>query len=437
MGSAQAHTRRVAITGLGILSPIGIGRETFTANLLAGKSGIAKLTSLPASTVPHHIGGEVLDFNDKTAKEYIKQRKSIKVMCREVQLGVGAATLAMQDAGIGEGTIPPERLGVEYGANLMLSPPPVLFDAGKACSDPETLEFHPELWGGPAGLGNMTPLWLLHYLPNMPACHIGIYADARGPNNSLTMAEASGNLALGEAYRILTRGSADVMITGTTGTTVHAAKSIHAVLWDQVANYDGPPEEACRPFDADRTGQVVSEGAATFILEEAEHAAKRGANIIGYVLGTGSSCVADLSGKPNLKQAMVLAMQAALKDAGLSPADVGHVNAHGLGSQKEDILEAEAIHAVFGSLGDKVPVTAFKSYWGNPGSSCGTMELAASIIGLQSGQILPTLNYKRPDPACRLNVVHGGPLSTTNSIILKVSVTRTGQASAAVVQGKA
>ncbi len=436
MGSAQSNSRRVAITGLGILSPIGIGREEFTTNLLAGKSGISKLTSLPASAVPQHIGGEVKEFTDKTAKNYIKQRKSIKVMCREIQLGVGAATLAMEDAGIGEGTIPPERLGVEYGANLMLSPPEVLFDAGKACSDPERLTFHHEMWGT-AGLGNMTPLWLLHYLPNMPACHIGIYADARGPNNSLTMAEASGNLALGEAYRILTRGSADVMITGTTGTTTHAVKSIHAVLWDHLSKYEGAPEEACRPFDAERSGQVVAEGAATLILEEAEHAAKRGAKVLGYILGTGSSCVADKSGKPHLKQAMALAMKAALADAGLSPADVGHVNAHGLGTPKEDIEEAEAIHEVFGSLGDKVPVTAFKSYWGNPGSSCGTLELAASIMGLQSGQILPTLNYRKPDPACRLNVVHGGPASTTNSIVLKVSVTRNGQASAAVVQGKA
>lgn len=436
MGSAQTSTRRVAITGLGIISPIGIGRETFTANLLAGKSGISKLTHLPASSVPHHIGGEVKDFNDKTAKEYIKQRKSIKVMCREIQLGVGAATLALADAGIETGTIHPERIGVEYGANLMLSPPDVLFDGAKASSDPETLAFHHETWGT-VGMGNMTPLWLLHYLPNMPACHIGIQADARGPNNSLTMAEASGNLALGEANRILTRGSADVMITGTTGTTVHAVKSLHAVLWDQISAFDGPPEEACRPFDADRTGQVVSEGAATLILENLEVAEKRGAKIIGYILGTGSSCVASPEGKPDLKQAMVLAMKAALHDAGLTPADVGHINAHGLGTALEDVEETKAIHEVFGALGTKVPVTAFKSYWGNPGASCGTLELAASIVGLQSGQILPTLNYHRPDPACNLNVVHGSPLATDNPIVLKISVTRNGQASASVIQGKA
>jgi len=139
MGSSPSKHRRVAITGLGIISPIGIGRETFTSNLLAGKSGVTKITVLPASSVPHHIGGEVSDFNEKTAKEYIKQRKSIKVMCREIQLGVGAATLALADAGIAEGSITPERIGVEYGANLMLSPPEILFDAGKACAEPDTL----------------------------------------------------------------------------------------------------------------------------------------------------------------------------------------------------------------------------------------------------------------------------------------------------------
>jgi 3-oxoacyl-[acyl-carrier-protein] synthase II len=436
MTAAHNSSRRVAITGIGIVSPIGIGREAFTNSLEAGKSGVSILTGLPASAVPHHIGGEVKDFNEKTAKNYIKQRKSIKVMCREIQLGVAAATLALEDAGIAEGSIPPERLGVEYGANLMLSPPDILFDAGKACSEPDTLKFHHEMWGS-SGLSNMGPLWLLQYLPNMPACHIGIFADARGPNNSLTMAEASGNLALGEAYRILTRGSADVMITGTTGTTTHAVKSLHAVLWDKLADTNGPPEEASRPFDADRTGQVVAEGAATFILEDEAFAQQRGAKIFGFILGTGSSCVADSSGAPNLKLAMTLAMQAALKDAGLQPADIGHINAHGLGTPKEDALEAQAIHDVFGPLGDKVPVTAFKSYWGNPGSSCGTLELAASIVGLQSGHIYPTLNYHRPDPACRLNVVHGKPLPTSNNIILKVSVTRNGQASASVVQGKA
>jgi 3-oxoacyl-[acyl-carrier-protein] synthase II len=433
MSNSQDSGRRVVITGLGVVSPIGIGVDRFWESLSTGRSGISRIQLFPDSAVPHHIGGEVRDFNDKTAKDYIKQKKSIKVMCREIQLGVASASLAIDHAGIAEGQLDPERLGVDFGANLMLSPPVVLADSCFTCSDPETHKFHYPEWGT-KGLGSMQPLWLLQYLPNMPACHIGISADARGPNNSITMAEASGNMAVGEALRIISRGSADVMITGTTGTTLHPVKSLHAALWDVLANEEGDPARACRPFDLNRTGQVVAEGACTFILESEEHARGRGAKILGTVLGAGSTCVLDREGRPDNRRALVQAMRQALNDAGLQPQDVGHINAHGLGTPEADRIEAQAILDLFGEYGKRVPVTAMKSYLGNPGSSCGTLELAGSLVGLMHGIVPPTLNYETPDPACPLNIVAGKPLEVDNRIVLKVNVTRVGQASAVVIR---
>lgn len=434
MSKSHNLGRRVVITGLGVVSPIGIGADQFWDSLSAGRSGIARIQLFSESGIPHHIGGEIQGFNDKTAKDYIKQKKSIKVMCREIQLGVASASLALDHAGIAEGQIDPERLGVDFGANLMLSPPSILADACFTCSDPETHQFRYPAWGT-EGLRSMQPLWLLQYLPNMPACHIGIAADARGPNNSITMAEASGNMAVGEAFRIISRGNADVMITGTTGTTLHPVKSMHAVLWDVLANCEGDPATAYRPFDLNRTGQVVAEGACTLILEEESHAQRRGAKILGTVLGAGSSCVLDRQGRPDNRRAMAQAMRDALRDAGLQPQDIGHINAHGLGTPEADRIESQAIQDVFGEQGSRVPVTAFKSYLGNPGSSCGTLELAGSLLGLTHGVVLPTLNYTTPDPACPLNIVAGQPLPVDNRVILKVSVTRMGQASAVVVQG--
>ncbi|MEX0701017.1 MAG: beta-ketoacyl-[acyl-carrier-protein] synthase family protein [Planctomycetales bacterium] len=443
MSNSSGPARRVVITGIGVVSPVGIGLQAFRDSLAARRSGIGVVERLDHLAVPGNVAGEVRDFSEDVPKEIFgrlldkkaktQMTKSLRLMCREIQLGVTAAMLALEDAGV---QIDPqadnERLGVDFGANLMFSPPSVLKDACWTCTD-DDLRFHYEQWGD-KGLSKMEPLWLLKYLPNMPACHIGIAARACGPNNSITLAEASGMLAVGEAFRVLTRGHADMMIAGTTGTRVHPVKSIHARLWDALAQEEGPPETWYRPFDAQRTGQVVGEGACAFILEEEESAKARGATVLGRVLGAGSSCVLDQSGKPDLRQALVNAMRAALRDADLGPGDIGHINAHGLGSREGDAQEAAAIHEVFGELAAKVPVTALKSYFGNSGSGCGPLELAASIVGLRNGGVPPTLNYETPDPACDLNVVHGQPLAVEDRRLLKVNVTGMGQASALVVE---
>lgn len=429
--------RQIVITGIGAISPLGIGIDEVWESLSAGRSGVTNVDLIKASAIPDHIGGQARGFNEKKVKELVRPRKSIKAMCREIQMGVASANVALDVAGLGEGqtAVAPERLGIDFGANLMLSPPEVLARGALACCEEGTFEFHHEKWGK-AGLSNMEPLWLLLFLPNMPACHIGISADARGPSNSLTMAEASGGLAICEAIRILERDSADVMICGTTGTTLHAVQSMHAVMWNKLAPAVGnDPAKASRPFDLKRAGQVVSEGSATLILEEEEHATKRGAKIYGRILGAGSSCVSKSQGVGNTRAALKLAMQAAIRDAGLQPSDIGHINANAEGDPVEDVQESLAIHDVFGELGSTIPVTAFKSYWGNPGASCGTLEIVGSLLGLLHGVVVPTLNYETPDPQCPLNVVHGAPLPISNKIFIKASVTKAGQASAIVLSG--
>ncbi len=436
MTSQQNSATRVVVSGLGVISPIGIGAAQYWEALAAGTSGVGKIDRLAYTALPQNVGAEAKEFTDTSAKKvYLKgQRKSIKVMCREIQLGVAAALMALENSHLDADQIDHTRLGVEFGANQMLSPPNVLKEGCYSSLDDDDQHFSYERWGT-SGLGGMEPLWLLKYLPNMPACHIGIAADARGPNNSLTLSEASGNLVMGEAFRIIARGDADMMIVGTTGNRIHPVKCMHAAMWEELAESDAPVETWPRPFELHRTGQVIGEGAATFIFEKESLAQSRGANILGTLLGAGSSCVVDRKGHPNIRLALVNAMRTALNDAGLSPSDVGHINAHGLGTKQGDIDEAAAIHDVFGSDAETVPVTALKSTIGNSGAGCGTLELAASLLGLKHGVVPATLNYDEPDPECPLNVVHGQPSAISNKIVLNINVTNIGQASALVVCG--
>lgn len=442
---SQTDERRVVITGMGMLSSLGIGTDAFWQKLSAGESGIGPIQSLSHSAAPKNMGGEVWDFDLKEArKTYLSpQKKTVRLMCREIQIGVASANLAVEHARLETKDLKRDRFGVEFGANLMLSPPEVLKDGCWKCVEPEdpTREFHHEKWGSEgantdqaSGMQELEPLWLLKYLPNMPACHISIGLDARGPSNSMTMDDASGNLALAEAARMIARGRADVMIAGSTGTRLHPVKTVHARLWEDVADSDTPAELWYRPFDRDRNGQVVAEAACSLIVEEQSHAEQRGATVFAEVLGAGSACVADKAGQPNLRKALAIAMHKAIEDAGLTPRDIGHINAHGIGSQAGDAAEAAAILDVFGADHPKVPVTALKSYFGNSGSGNGLLELAGSILSLREGKILPTRNFENPDPNCPLHIVAGNAESTENRVFLNINVTTIGQASAAILR---
>ena len=435
--------RRVVITGIGVVSPLGIGLGPFLSALKEKRSGVRVVRDvMDASAAPGNVGGEVPDFDDGVTKEAMpkKQRKFVKVMCREIELGVVSALQAVEHSGLDLDAADRSRVGVDFGANLMFSPPSVLEDACEACvgpvpevsDDPRHFEF--KKWGA-VGMKVLEPLWLLKYLPNMPACHIGIALDARGPSNSLTMGGASGNVALSEAAHIIERGRADVMIAGTTGTKLHPVKTLNAGLFRDLADGAGDPGTWCKPFDRDRTGQVVAEGACTVILEERGHAEARGATILGEVLGFGSACVAEKDGTGHLGPALAGAGRAALRDAGLSPTDLSHVNAHGTGTRKNDADECRGLTDLLD--GAKTPVVGLKGYTGNAGAGSGVQELAASLLMLREGLIPVTLNHAATDDGCDLDVVAGDHREAApNAVFLNLSATRGGQASAAVVRAE-
>jgi 3-oxoacyl-[acyl-carrier-protein] synthase II len=354
----------------------------------------------------------------------VRPRKSLKVMGREIQLGVAAADMACSDAKISGGA-DPERMGVVFGADMMVTEIDELIGAYRACIADG--EFSVEAWGHKA-LPEMFPLWMLKYLPNMPACHIGIAQDARGPNNSHTLGEVSSLTALAEAVHVIQRGQADVMIAGGASSRIHPLTMTRYCTL-QMSRRDSDPAAACRPFDADRDGMVLGEGAAAFVLEPRQRAEARGRPVYARILACANAFEPNDGVQARQGIAIRRAMGKALHEAGLKPADVGHVNAHGLSTTEDDQLEAQAIHEV---LGD-VPVTAPKSFFGNLGAGSGAVEMAASILALKNGLVPATLNYQRPDPACLIRVIRGEPMSDPKPMALVLNHSHSGQAAAVVL----
>jgi 3-oxoacyl-[acyl-carrier-protein] synthase II len=430
-------SRRVVITGLGAISPFGNSCDDLWSGLSQSQSAIGYLKSFPADYLPSKVAGEATKFTgdiseygplEQQMKRAIK--KGQKVMCREIEMGVAAAQLAITDARYTAGQLNHERIGVIYGSDYILTVPDEFTEGIKKCMD-EQGEFSFRNWAE-RGMPELAPLWLLKYLPNMPASHIAIYNDFRGPNNSITLREASSNLAVGEAYCTIARGSADMIIAGATGTRVHALRSLHVMLQEKLAAGDGDPAGACRPFDRKRTGMVIGEGAGAIVLEELESARKRGARILGEVLSYGSSTVMTPSGAARYRQAIKNTLTASLRSANLQPKDVGHIHAHGLGGVTCDPQEALAIHDVFADQQPQVPVTAAKSMMGNLGAGSGLVELIASVKALQAGHLFPILNCDQLDADCPIHAVTTADVSAGNSFI-NVNVTPHGQASAVVV----
>jgi 3-oxoacyl-[acyl-carrier-protein] synthase II len=430
----DSSTRRVVITGFGLISPLGNTREAFWSAIRNEQSGVAELRNLPGRSLPCPFGAECREFTgaieefgplEKDLKRTIK--KGLKVMCREIQMGVAAAQLALVDAQLAPGSFDPERTGCVYGCDYLVTVPEEFTDGIRNCTDSEG-HFHFSSWGE-KGLSKVDPLWLLKFLPNMPASHIAIYNDLRGPNNSLTLREASSNAAMAESYLTIQRGHADVMLVGATGSRIHPLKSVQVSLEEQVAVGDDPTRLS-RPFDRDRRGFVLGEGAAAIILEDYEYAKRRGARVLGEVVGWGSSTVVDRTGTPQRGRAIENVLRQALRTSGLTPETLGHVHAHGLSTQTCDREEAAAIaHAV----GERAKVVAAKSYFGNLGAASGLAELLASLCALNEGRLFRTLNYETPDPQCPVNVVHTADVPSGDSFI-NVNVSPQGQASAVAIR---
>jgi 3-oxoacyl-[acyl-carrier-protein] synthase II len=438
MSSPLDAPRRAVITGLGVVCPSGNSKQSLWASLGGRQSGVSSLENnhtvdLPTDCVAsvREFSGHIDDFGEMPATQKKAIRKALKVMCRETQMGVAAAMQALVDAALVEETPNPLRSGVVYGSDYMLSEPEEL-NAGMAISATIEDGVDYQRWGT-EGMRLMSPLWLLKYLPNMPACHIAIYNDLQGPNNSITQREAGANLAVGEAFHTITRNSADMMIAGATGTRIHTMKAIHAALQEQLALGRDEPQRASRPFDLNRTGMVLGEGAAAIVLEELATAQNRGATIYGEVVGFGSSSVSDRNFCARRDTALVNVMRAALREARLSPEEIGHIHAHGLSTKTCDVDESRAILEVFGDAARRVPTVAAKSNFGNLGAGGGLVELVASTIALGEGHLFPVLNYETPDPECPLNVVRDESVPSGENF-MNLSVTPQGQASCVIVR---
>lgn len=437
MNAPANHRRRVVITGMGAISPLGNSPSSLWEGLAAGRSGVDYLRLLPQLEDRVIFGGEarqftgaIEDFGDLTKELKKTIRKALKVMCRETMMAIAASQQAVADAGFADQPMDPDRSGVVFGSDYMLSPPED-FAAGMVKCGAREGGFQYTRWGK-EGLGEMNPLWMLKFLPNMPASHIAIINDLRGPNNSLTLRENAGLAAIREAAQTIERGHADRMIAGATGTRLHPFKTVHVIQMEEIAHPQCEPAQASRPFDARRTGMVAGEGAGAILLEELEFARSRGATIHGELLGTGSSTVADanLNGRRDL--ALANAARSALAEADIPAERLGHVNAHGLATKSCDADEAQALTEVLGSARPSIPVVAAKSYFGNLGAGSGVVELIASLLALGAGRLFRTLNFDSPDPDCPLAVTRQDDVPTGESF-LKLSVTPQGQAAALVV----
>jgi 3-oxoacyl-[acyl-carrier-protein] synthase II len=403
--------RRVVITGVGIVSSLGNGREDYFAGLLAGRIGIDRIKGFDPVGFPCQIGGEISDLE---VKQHVPKahRKATKLMSRDIDLAVVAADWAVRDAGLKtKGTAPqeppninPERSGVNVGAGLISCD---LLELGLAVEHAlENGKFSYEKWGA-VGMESLTPLWLLKYLPNMLGCHISIIHDLQGPSNSITCAETSGLLSIGESYRIIARGSADLMVAGGAETKLTPMGLMRQCLLGRVTTtYNDRPRQACRPFDRNADGGVMGEGAGIIILEELEHAQQRGAPIYAEVMGFGASnnFSADFVNPEADCRGVTLAIQNALAEASLAPRQIQLLIAHGAAIRKHDRAEAKNITMAFGDSAQQLSVRATKSRIANCGAASSAIDLATAVLALHEGKIPPNLNCPDPPDEYGLNL---------------------------------
>ena len=423
--------RRVVITGVGVVTPLGNDPDKLVASLRSRSSGIGPLTQIPQGVLSVDSAAEASDFTgdisdygpmDKKLQRTI--RKGSKVMCREIEMGVAVAQLALGDSGLDAEARDRDRTGVVYGCDYIMSLPQEFASGIEKCLD-EKGDFDFDRWGQ-EGKPEVNPLWLLKYLPNMPASHIAIYNDLRGPNNSITVREASPGAALAEAYSTISRGHADILIVGSTGSRIHPLRSLHADMQETLASNQSDASTMSRPFSASRDGSVLGEGAGAMVCETLEHAKARGANILGEIVGYGGSAVGPTFGDSFMQTAIANVLRAAMGDEDKSR--IGHIHAHGLGTIESDAQEAAAINDVFGSPDKQPPVTTAKGNIGNLGAGGGMVETIASLKSL-GGTLFPILNCETPAEDCPINACIDDS-TDAGSQFINVNITPQGQASA-------
>ncbi len=386
-------SRRVVVTGLGAVTPCGLDVGATWAAMCAGRSGVSTITRFDASALPVRIAAEVRQFD----AEQRLGRKTARRMDRFTQFAAVAAYEAMQHAGLTVGGPPNPRLGVYLGTGI----------GGLGEVEEGTRVFDRE------GYKGMSPFFIPRALTNMAAGHVAMAVGAQGPSLCVSTACATGNHMIGEAARAIRAGDADVIIAGGSEAALSAVAVAGFLVMKALSRRNDDPTTASRPFDADRDGFVMGEGAGVLILEALEHARARGAQIFAEIVGYGLTNDAhhDTAPAPGGAGA-VRCMRMALAGSGLTPEDIDYINAHGTSTPYNDSAETEAIKTVFGAHAARLAVSSTKSVTGHLLGAAGGVEAVATVLALHSGIVPPTANYRTPDPACDLDyVVEGARLA--------------------------
>jgi len=439
-------TDRVAITGLGVVSAAGVGIEPLWQAVLAGQSKLARIEAFDPSGFDSRIAGEVRDFkaNKIVPKHY---RKAVKVMARDIELAVGAADAAVRDAGIvtpgtdpdgqAERTYPGERSGAHIGAGLIAADLDEL-TAALVESKNEHGDFDIHHWGR-EGMLNLTPLWLLKYLPNMLACHVTIIHDCQGPSNTITCGEASGGLSIAESMRVIQRGKAELCFCGGAESKINPMAFYRQQLTGRLCTTgNDEPAAAVRPFDAEASGTVIGEGGGILTIEAIESAQRRGATVYAHLLATAASMSInpDAGGlKPDpAGKGIRSAIANVLRKAGLEPGDIDAIVAFGSGIAAHDQAEAKALGEVFGDALAEIPIWSSKPYIGNCGAGAGGIDVAVAAKMLADQHLPATINCDQPLAGLKDASHHAGPAALNRVLVYSSSL---GGQNVALVLGRA
>jgi len=378
--------RRVVVTGMGLVVPTGIGVGTAWKNVCEGKSGIGRLTRFDCEGFETRIAAEIKDFNPEL---YI-EKKEVKKMDLFIQYSIAATREALEDAKLNITADNGDRIGVIVGTGLGGLP---------------TIErYHKILME--KGPSRISPFFIPMLIANLASGQIAIHFGAKGPNTCVVTACATGGHCIGDAFRAISYGDADAVIAGGTESNITPLTVSGFNAMKALSTRNDEPEKASRPFEKNRNGFVIAEGAGIVILEELEYAKKRNANIYAELIGYGYTGDAYHITAPSPDgDGAIRCMKMAMKDAGLKPEDIDYINAHGTSTQLNDLTETIAIKAVFGEHAKKIPISATKSMTGHLLGAAGSTEAIFTILSLRDGILPPTLNYEEPDPECDLDYV--------------------------------
>ncbi len=369
--------KRVVITGIGIVSSIGIGKDAFWKNLIAGKSGISEIDTFDTSGYPIHRGGVVKNFH---AESFISKDR-LKNMGRASQFAVVATKMALNDALLKSEEIKKERTGIIMGTTM---------------ADVQSLEQIDKYWIRD-GEDAVWALNIIKYPSNSIANHIGYFFEITGPNYSIPTACSAGNYSIGYSFDLIRGGKADIMIAG-------GADPFSRIAFTGFNRLFAMAPDKCQPFDKNRKGMMMGEGAGVLVLENLEAAKKRRAEIYCEILGYGLSCDAHHMTAPSV-EGIVKVMERAIRHSGIDKADVGYISAHGTGTPANDKAECDAIKKVFGDLASKLSISSIKSMLGHTMGAASAIEAITCCLAIKESVIPPTINYETPDPECDFDVI--------------------------------